>query len=71
MKLQQDIVNGKLIATGRGGNEKNMPWCTVVFDIKTDDLIDCEWYFTEEDAKAGHDSNINYFSNESLKGDKK
>ena len=36
IKLMQDIVNGKLIATGKGGEFKNTPWATVVFNVDTD-----------------------------------
>ena len=59
--MMTDIVNGKLIATGKGGGDKRMPWATVVFNIENDDLIDCEWYFTEEDAKQGHENTVEFF----------
>lgn len=62
IKLMQDIVNGKLIATGKGGEFKNTPWATVVFNVDTDDLIDLEYYHTEEEAKRGHENTVMYFA---------
>ena len=49
-----DIVNGKLIATDKGGGQPGMPWATVVFDISTDELIDVKFYENEERARLGH-----------------
>lgn len=49
-----DIVNGKLIATGKGGKEPGTPWATLVFDLETDALLDVKWYETENDARQGH-----------------
>lgn len=54
MELITDIADGKLIATGRGGNKPGTPWATVIFDVKTDALIDVKWYATENEAKAEH-----------------
>ena len=62
MNLMKTIVNGKLIVTGRGGEDKNMPWVTLVFNIEKDDLIDLEYYFNEEEAKVGHEDTVAYFS---------
>lgn len=70
MELMTDIVNGILIATGKGGEDPKMPWATVVFKIETDDLIDCEWYFTEEDARIGHANTVAYFSDECFRKEK-
>ena len=70
MKLMTDVVNGILIATGKGGKDPKMPWATVVFNIGNDDLIDCEWYFTEDDAKAGHENTVAYFSDEHFRKEK-
>ena len=62
MVLMQDIVNGILIATGRGGEFKNTPWVTLVINIAKDDIMDLEYYFNEEEAKIGHENMIAYFS---------
>lgn len=54
MNLMTDIVNGKLIATGKGGGKPGMPWATLVFSIETDELLDIKWYSSEERARLGH-----------------
>ena len=53
-KLLQNIVNGKVIATGKGGHEPGKPWATVVCDIKSKELIYVTWYENEELARLGH-----------------
>ena len=54
MKLLQNIVNEKLIATGKGGDQEDAPWVTLVFDVKKDELLDLTYYDNEDDAVRGH-----------------
>ena len=64
MELMKEIVDGKLIVTGKGGENKNMPWVTLVFNVAKNDLIDLEYYFNEDEAKQGHENTIEYFRKE-------
>ncbi len=64
MNLLKEIVNGRLIVTGKGGGDKHLPLMTLVFDIETDALIDLEYYESEEDAMAGHQEAIEYYTKE-------
>lgn len=66
MELMKEIVNEKLIVTGKGGEDKRMPWVTLVFNVKTNDLIDVEYYFNKEEAKQGHENTIEYFRKEQV-----
>ena len=61
MELMKEIVNDKLIVTGKGGEDKNMPWVTLVFNIETDDLVDLEYYSNKDEAKQGHENTIRHF----------
>lgn len=61
MDIRNDVVDGKLIVTGKGGGDNRMPWVTLVFNIAKDDLIDLEYYFNEEEAIRGHEDTVIYF----------